>query len=467
MVFTSSIFIFIFLPVTLLIYFLACLVQKGREKEAIPGRIQPKNMALFFCSVVFYAWGGIKYALLLLFSAFVNYEIGRFLGKTKGKQKKLVLTVGVFWNLGLLFWFKYMNWIVPSLKIVLPIGISFFTFQIMSYLFDVYYETVPVQESFTDLGLYIMLFPQLIAGPIVRYSDVNNEIGCRKSSFDDIHGGILRFMTGFSKKIFLANAMGVIADASFKAVDWLNTGHAWLGLLSYSLQIYLDFSAYSDMAIGLGRIFGFHFLENFNYPYISQSVQEFWRRWHISLSTWFRDYVYIPLGGSRKGTERTYLNLMIVFLLTGIWHGASWNFVLWGIYFGILLILERIFLGGILKKIPAVFRHVYTLIAVFLGWVLFRADDLTAAAKYYKALFSFDFTNYGTFSIMEHIDKEYVLMLIISLIVCLPVGKTVREKIRGKEAAELTCDLMTVGVFLLAVLYMVGTNFNPFIYFRF
>lgn len=422
------------------------------------------NIVLLIASLAFYAWGGVKYAIILCISTVVNYLLGLLIGKNKSKAW---MTVGVIWNIGILFWFKYMNAFVPSLNIVLPVGISFFTFQILSYLFDVYYGHADVQHSVTDLALYIMMFPQLIAGPIVRYTDVNAGIAARSTTPEMLHDGILRFMMGFIKKVFLANSMGLVADKVFEGIKWLNTGTAWLGIISYALQIYLDFSAYSDMAIGLGMIFGFNFRENFNYPYIAQSVKEFWRRWHMSLSTWFRDYVYIPLGGNRKGEARTIINLFIVFLLTGIWHGSTWNFVLWGVYYAVILIAERLFLGKALEKCPRIVRHIYTLLLVIIGWVFFRAETLPDAWAYLRAMFACNFTDYGTFGLYELLDREYITMLVISLIISMPVVRTVLEKTKRSQVTALVSDIVIVGLFILAVLYMTGANYNPFIYFRF
>lgn len=338
MVFVSPIFIFAFLPLTLICYGVAEFTKKTWIK----------NITLLFFSLGFYAWGGVSYLFLLLLSIAVNYMFGRLLEGER--HRKDILILSVIYNVGILFIFKYFNFFMSMVQaaadfmhigfaaelpeIALPIGISFFTFQIMSYVFDVYQRRVEVQKNIFSLALYIMLFPQLIAGPIVRYIDVNKEIKKRHTDLDMVHDGLIRFMIGFTKKIFLANNMGHAADAIFCNVSEVNTPYAWLGAVCYALQIYMDFSAYSDMAIGLGKLFGFHFLENFNYPYLSASIKEFWRRWHISLSSWFRDYVYIPLGGNRNGIWNTYRNLLIIFVLTGFWHGASWTFVIWGLFHG-------------------------------------------------------------------------------------------------------------------------------------
>ncbi len=569
MVFSSASFIFVFLPLTLIFYLAA-------ERS---GNIRAKNAVLLVCSFIFYAWSGVKYALLLCVSVAVNYALGRMIGgdtlqpapvpaagqmsdqaqqaehsraseaiekpasdagcgeggaaaagsigrsfdslrgaEASHTRRKLLLTLGVLWNVGILFYYKYLGLFVPSFHVLMPIGISFFTFQIMSYLFDVYYGTVPAQRSYPRLLLYVMLFPQLIAGPIVRYHDVNVAVGCRRSDACEVHDGLRRFMMGFIKKVFLANHMGLMADAAFGMVPALSTSEAWLGILCYTLQIYLDFSAYSDMAIGLGRVFGFHFLENFNYPYISGTMQEFWRRWHISLSSWFRDYVYIPLGGSRRGPVRTYVNLIIIFLLTGFWHGAAWSFVLWGAYHGLFLILERLGLGRILKKLPALFRHIYTLLAVMCGWVFFRAESIGDAFLYLKCMFAQRIFGLYHIEIAELITNEFLTMLAISLVICVPVVRIVMEKIDGAVKAasghdllhnagdaaavneisvtgstdsgggtspaveadgsgqmpdgigcigSILVDLTVLGLFALAVLYMLGSSFNPFIYFRF
>ena len=401
MVFASAIFLFLFLPITIIGYFL----------------IKPKykNFWLFIMSLVFYAWGGLIYAILFIFSAYINFLFGIWMEKDR-ERKKLILFLSIVWNLGILAYFKYSSFILLNLQVIiqifipnfkinivhvpLPIGISFFTFQIMTYVIDLYREEIKVQKKFINLGLYIMLFPQLIAGPIVRYIDIEKEINNRKVDIDLIDEGIKRFILGLGKKIFIANIMGTWADTVFNmSLEKINTPLAWLGIFGYTMQIFFDFSAYSDMAIGLGKIFGFHFLENFNYPYISRNIQEFWRRWHISLSQWFKDYLYIPLGGNRKGKIRTYINLLIVFFLTGLWHGSSWNFIFWGIFHGVFLIIERLGLKKVLEKTPKILQHLYTMIIVIIGWVFFRADNFIFALKYLKILFipNFIHNSYGKF----------------------------------------------------------------------
>lgn len=378
MVFSSSVFTFVFLPLVLFCYFLP---QKVFAKTSW------RNGILLFGSAVFYAWGGVKALIILVILVLVNWLFARLM-EWYPFYKKVFLTAAIGVCLINIIYFKYSNFLIENIQVflsvvtgeniswnlrevALPIGISFFTFQVMSYSIDVYRGEVAVQKSPAKLLLYVMMFPQLIAGPIVRYKEINDEIECRKIKIDQIEQGIKRFIVGFSKKVFLANTMGSLADVAFASIDNLNTLYAWTGAICYSLQIYYDFSAYSDMAIGLGWVFGFHFNENFNYPYISKSIKEFWRRWHISLSSWFRDYVYIPLGGNRKGTGRTYFNLMVVFLLTGIWHGAAWQFLIWGIYHGLFLVLERVGGSIILEKLPGWCRHIYVGLVVIVGWVFF------------------------------------------------------------------------------------------------
>lgn len=471
MVFVSPIFIFIFLPLTLFCYAAAEFTRKK----------QIKNSVLLLFSLVFYSWGGLNYLFLLMLSIVVNYLFGRLL--ERGKQRKKILIFSIIYNVGILFVFKYFNFfmdviqdtaglmhlnftlIVPA--ITLPIGISFFTFQIMSYIFDVYQGKVEVQKNIFDLALYIMLFPQLIAGPIVRYIDVNQEIKQRRTNLEMIHDGLVRFMIGFNKKIFLANGMGYVADTIFSDIALLNTPHAWLGAVCYALQIYMDFSSYSDMAIGLGKLFGFHFLENFNYPYLSVSIKEFWRRWHISLSSWFRDYVYIPLGGNRHGKHATYRNLMIVFILTGFWHGANWTFIIWGLFHGIFLILERGKFGEWLEKIPVILKRIYTLVVVLIGWVFFRCDSIMDAFAYIKVMFALNFSDLHRLTVTECLDREFWFLFIVSLIGSLPLIPALKKRFGENPALCCIADIALLGVFAFAVCYMVGADFNPFIYFRF
>ncbi|MEQ8924972.1 MAG: MBOAT family O-acyltransferase [Fulvivirga sp.] len=397
-------------------------------------------------------------------------------------NRVLALIIALVFNLGLLIVFKYSNFIADNINyisgfellnlptILLPIGISFFTFQALSYIIDVYRNQVSPQKNFFDLALYISLFPQLIAGPIVRYHDINDQLKQRSITLAKFESGVQRFIIGFVKKILIADNMAYIADTVFNYGNTeLDTALAWIGILAYTFQIYFDFSGYSDMAIGLGRMLGFEFLENFNYPYIAKSVKEFWRRWHISLSTWFRDYLYIPLGGNRSGITRTYINLIIVFLLTGIWHGAKWNFVVWGMYHGLFLIIERVLKP---KKILPVFSHAYLLIVVVVGWVFFRADTLAHAINYLEKLFipstSLEFPN----NVKYLINKEVVIISVLAVILSTPVKNKLQDLIQmnsGKWGPILKTSYysLLIALFLISISYMAADTYSPFIYFRF
>ena len=474
MVFSSPVFLFLFLPATLALYAVASM--RG---------IRARNTVLLFCSVCFYAYGGVSYLGLLLLSVLVNGAAGLCLSRLEdGRGRRAVFLAGLAYNIGILVIFKYLNlfgdtaaWIAGKLSghavesilpaIALPIGISFFTFQIMSYLIDVYKKTVPCQRNVADLALYVMLFPQLIAGPIVRYSDVEREIGRRRTGLKDAYEGAFRFMVGFIKKILLANAVGKAADLAFVLEPGRGALYAWVGVICYGLQIYLDFWAYSDMAIGLGRIFGFHFLENFNDPYISKSISEFWRRWHISLSTWFRDYVYIPLGGSREGLWKNCRNYLVVFALTGIWHGASWNFLLWGLYFAAFLILEKLWLRAVLERLPALLRHVYVLLVVGIGWVLFRADTMAAAAGFLGDMFSLTLMGTHERELAELLcGGKFLLQFAVSVLFCTSVFTKLHDALEERRLGGIG-DGIVLLLFMLAVCEMMASGYNPFIYFRF
>lgn len=382
MVFSSLIFIWMFLPVVFIGYII------------LPDRF--KNITLLFVSLIFYAWGEPKYIVLMICSIFINYVIGLLMERYENKKKQLLI-IGIILNIAILGYFKYFNFLIDIinlfikqdltlLDISLPIGISFFTFQILSYIIDLYRGQYKAQKNIVNLALYISFFPQLIAGPIVRYKDINQQLDSRRQTLEQIAAGIRRFIYGLGKKIIIANTVAQCVDKIY-AIDYADISGvtAWIGAMCYMLQIYYDFSGYSDMAIGLGKMFGFEFLENFNYPYLSASIQEFWQRWHISLGTWFREYLYIPMGGNRKGVSRTYINLLIVFIVTGLWHGASFNFILWGLYHGLLQIIERVGLSNILKKHKVV-AHLYVFITVIFGWVLFRAEGLTQAIGIIKRM---------------------------------------------------------------------------------
>ncbi|MBR5409867.1 MAG: MBOAT family protein [Clostridia bacterium] len=465
MVFSSLEFLTLFLPATLALYFLC------------PVRL--RNGLLLFASLLFYAWGEPLYVTVMIGSILLNYVSGRLLGFAKTpKGKKAVLAASVAANLLILGVFKYGNFVIenvnaaggalPLLELSLPIGISFFTFQAMSYVIDVYRGKAAVQKNPFSFGLYIALFPQLIAGPIVRYSTVEAEINHRQPNFDDAAKGVRRFVTGLAKKVILANGAGAIFKALLAGGAALPVVPAWTAAISYAFQIYFDFSGYSDMAIGLGLIFGFHFQENFNYPYISQSITEFWNRWHISLSTWFREYLYIPLGGNRKGKLKQVRNILIVWLLTGLWHGAAWNFILWGVYYGLLLLIEKFALGKVLEKLPRAVRHVYAMLVVLFGWVLFAFDDFKVIPVFLGGMFGQNgLTAPGT----GYFLSENVLLLVLAAAASLPVWKNLADKYRAKHengkllfAAELVWYLT---LFLLSVASLVAGSYNPFIYFRF
>lgn len=473
MLFTSNVFIQFFLPLLLALYFLI-------PKIGVKG----KNIVLLIFSLIFYAFGGIRHFFLLLASILINYlgALGIGLCK-KDVQKKVCLWTAVSINLLLIGVFKYAGFATSILKdlelikevveIALPIGISFFTFQGLSYVVDVYRGDTPVQKNPLNVALYVALFPQLVAGPIVRYTDVEKEIIHREHSFGAVADGLVRFMFGFAKKMLIANSMGLIADEVFALIggELLTTPLAWGGAIAYTLQIYFDFSAYSDMAIGLGKIFGFHFNENFNYPYVASSVTDFWRRWHISLSSWFRDYVYIPLGGNRKGKARQIFNLAVVWLLTGLWHGASWNFIVWGAYYGILLILEKFVFHKILPKIPRFIRHVLTLLIVVIGWVFFRAATLGAGVEYLGVMFGG-----GSFDVKSTVYylAQYWPEFICALIGVFPLKRVIEglfEKHGEKKGVVVLQAVLpkvfAVFVFILSYAALVSGSFNPFIYFQF
>ncbi len=483
MLFSSAIFLFLFLPIVIIGYYLL--------------RGEWRNTFLFIASLVFYAWGGISYSVLLIVSILMNYFIGRLIGKNLGKRRsRLWLSLGVSLNLLFLGIFKYANFIIANLNnlfevinipvinnnsIVLPIGISFYTFQSLSYLVDIYRRETGVQRNILRLGLYISLFPQLIAGPIVRYHDIAKQLHSRITSFDKFSYGVQRFLTGLAKKVLIANSFAFVADEMFAmAPTELSAPMAWLGIISYTFQIYFDFSGYSDMAIGLGSIFGFKILENFNFPYIATSIKDFWRRWHISLSTWFRDYLYIPLGGNRKNLTRTYVNLLIVFFLTGLWHGASWNFVVWGLVHGFFLVIERVGGDKILNKIWKPLQHLYTLFIVLMAWVLFRAEDISYAWDYYKAMFGMNVTTTGTYSYFKYIDREFIIVSIFAVLAStkffINSGTLIRKTyFNGNKKVQFTFhsihSVLTIGfyigILILCSMYLLSDSYNPFIYYRF
>lgn len=471
MVFSSVLFIFGFLPITLLFYFVAYKF----------GKIRIANLTLLLSSMVFYAWGGVKPFLILLFLIIINYFL-MLLMRLHNKLQKLFFLAILIIDIGNLFYFKYFDFFIDNLKlipcishnnlleisgsIIMPIGISFYTFKLISFAADFYLKRIELPNNPLDFALYMLMFPQLMSGPIERYSNISNEINNRKLSFYEFEEGVKRFILGFAKKVFIANTLGGMADVLFNngSVWKINIIYAWIGAVCYTLQIYFDFSSYSDMAIGLGRMLGFHYAENFNMPYIAQSIQEFWRRWHISLSSWFRDYVYIPLGGNRKGTLRTYFNLAVVFLLTGFWHGAAWQFIIWGIYHGFFSIIERMGLGKALKKIPVVFRRIYTMLVVTVGWVFFRADNIQAALCYLKNMFSFDLLGIKNIAFVSECSSLFIICLIIALLFStLKLDKLKNLFQNNKWISRITCLVL----WSFSVLYLTGLSYNPFIYFKF
>lgn len=466
MLFSSMTFIFIFLPIVCGLYFL---VRKN---------ITMANLLLLLASIIFYAWGEPNYVFIMLGTILINY-VGAICINKYPKHKKIALLTTILANLGILFYFKYFNFVMENinsvigtnfsfLEVIMPIGISFYTFQALSYVIDVYYKKVNVQKNIYKLALYITLFPQLVAGPIIKYHDVANQIDKRKITFNQFSYGIKRFIIGLAKKVLIANTMGAIADAIFaQPVYDFSTGVAWLGALAYTFQIFYDFSGYSDMAIGLGHMFGFKFLENFNYPYISKSITEFWRRWHISLSTWFKEYLYIPLGGNRISKYRTYLNLFIVFLATGIWHGAEWTFVIWGLWHGAFIIFERITnlhkrIGGITSSI---LRHCYTILAFVIGWVIFRSDNITYAIDYIKNMFGL-IPYKEIYSLPYYIDTTQIIIFITAIMLSMPIFSNFLNDDKDTKATSFQ-NLWLLILFGLSWVSISAGTYNPFIYFRF
>jgi len=466
MLFSSSVFLLCFLPLLILCYYI------------VPGRCLPwRNLVLLAFSLAFYAFGGLRYFWLLCLCIAADYAAGLGLSRAGSpKTKKLLLVMTVLATLGILGYYKYarfaaatVSWLGLSVKvpdIVLPIGISFFTFQGLSYVIDVYRGSAPAQKNPLRIALYISLFPQLVAGPIVRYTDIEESLGRRGHDLDTFAQGLVRFCFGLGKKMLLANAMGEIADSAFSLAGHpsLTASLAWIGALAYSFQIYFDFSGYSDMAIGLGKLFGFRFAENFDYPYVSSSVTEFWRRWHISLSSWFRDYVYIPLGGNRCSAGRNVLNLLIVWFLTGLWHGANWTFVLWGLYYGILLLLEKYVFKNALSRIPGLIRHVLTLLLVVLGWVLFRSDSIGRAWLYLLAMFgrSGAASGQALYYLLQY-WPEFLCCILASM----PLKRLLERRFAENAALRIGAIGMAALVFALSYMRLEYGGFNPFIYFQF
>ena len=473
LLFSSNIFLFFFLPAVIFIYYV--LLKWSRPLQ---------NVFLLLASLFFYAWGEPKFVLVMMLSIVINWAAGLFVSSYRASGKdsaaKAALAASVVFNLIIIFIFKYLNFTVENINslagmnlkvpgIALPIGISFFTFQAVSYVVDVYRGKGTAQKNILYVGLYISFFPQLIAGPIVRYEDVADQIAGRRESLDDFCSGARRFVIGFCKKILIANNVAIVADMAFglSADGKLGAGMAWLGALAYTLQIFYDFSGYSDMAIGLGSMFGFHFLENFNYPYISRSATEFWRRWHMSLGTWFRDYVYIPMGGSRVSMPRHIFNLFVVWLCTGIWHGANWTFILWGLMYFVLLVFEKYTgFNKLTGKGAGALKWVYTMFFIIMGWILFRADNLGSAAEYYRACFGAGGSTAIDNAFLEY-SRQYAVYLLAGALFATPAAKLAGERIKWPKIAGVVYAAGLTALFIASVSFLVKGSYNPFIYFNF
>lgn len=464
MVFSSLVFMFAYLPITLLAYYLV--PRQGR------------NIFLFIVNLIFYGWGEPKLVLLMVFNIFFNYIGGWLVDKYRAdaKKKKLFLILTCVLDIGILAVFKYTGMItetlnmlpflnIPELQISLPIGISFYTFQTMSYVIDVYRDDAPVSKNFINFGTYVALFPQLIAGPIVRYRDVAEQLVNRRETLEMFTKGVKLFMVGLAKKVIIANTMGTLTTNIFATTDENGVVGTWVGMIAYTFQIYFDFSGYSDMACGLGNMMGFEFLKNFNYPYIAKSITDFWRRWHISLSTWFKEYVYIPLGGNRKGVKRQILNLLIVWGLTGLWHGAAYNFVLWGLYYGLLLILEKFVLKKFLDRLPSFVQHIYTLFIIIIGWGLFYFTDVGQLGGFMVDLFNFGNGICGNQAF--NLIMSNLPMLIIAAVASTPLATTLYTRFEHTRFMWIPETLYCMGVLAVSTASLVNQSYNPFLYFRF
>ena len=486
MVFSQLTFLYYFLPIVMIVYFFS--------SDKI------RNVLIFITGLLFYAWGEPFYVCLMLFSTAIDYTAGRLMAKydDDNKKRKICLIVSVCMNVGLLAIFKYSDFLIDSFngvfgtsvtnpvvlvnkalnslypfglnekRVELPIGISFYTFQSMSYTIDLYLRNIKVQKSFLNFASYVSLFPQIVAGPIVRYEDVANELESRTVNIAKISAGIGLFVKGLAKKVLLANNIGMVWT-QVKAMDYstISVATAWLGIIAFAFQIYFDFSGYSDMATGLGKMLGFEFPKNFDHPYISKSISEFWRRWHITLGSWFRSYVYIPLGGNRNGNFKTYRNLFITWALTGLWHGASWNFILWGLFFGVLIIIERLGFGKILEKLPSAVSMLYTFVMVLFGWVLFDTDTLADAGKYYAAMFG------AGGSLVDSYARYTIASNAVMLVLCILISGGLGSRLisfceeKNKRASAVAGVAVKIGGLLICTAYLVGATYNPFLYFRF
>ncbi|MBU5487398.1 MBOAT family protein [Clostridium sp. MSJ-8] len=466
MVFSSIVFLFTFLPIMLLAYYIA------------PKKI--KNFVLLIGSLIFYAWGEPVYIFLMIFTTISNYILARIIAlMRKENKRKMYLIITIVLDLAILGFFKYWGLLIDTIngifstsisytQLALPIGISFYTFQALSYVIDVYLKKVEVQKNIIDFGAYITMFPQLVAGPIVRYSDIATQLKSREHTINGFGIGVEKFIIGLGKKVLLANNIGMLWNTiQAQSLSELSVLTAWLGAIAYTLQIYFDFSGYSDMAVGLGRMFGFKFIKNFDYPYISKSVTEFWRRWHISLSSWFKEYVYIPLGGNRKGTGKQIRNLLIVWGLTGLWHGASYNFIIWGLYYGVLLIIEKFILGKYIEKLPNIIKNIYTMLIVIIGWVFFASPDLGWAVDYIKVLFGIGKHAFIDGNFIYYI-KNYLILLIILIIASRPFVYSRFSKLKKKDNSwAIIAAIIEFAMFAIVIAYLLNASYNPFLYFRF
>lgn len=464
MIFSSIPFLFFFFPIFLLLYYIS------------PFKI--KNLILLIFSLIFYAWGEPVYIVLMIFSSVVDYTNGRMIDKYRDNKaiKRLFMVFSIIINLALLGFFKYSDFLIeninalfnisiPLLELGLPIGISFYTFQTMSYSIDVYRGAVKVERNFLNFMTYVSMFPQLIAGPIVRYQTVSEELSKREINFNKFTSGLVRFLQGLFKKVLIANNVGYVWSVISGDTSDISLLTAWLGIFMFAFQIYFDFSGYSDMAIGMGKMLGFTYPENFNYPYISKSITEFWRRWHISLSSWFKDYVYIPLGGSRCKKIINIRNILIVWMLTGIWHGAAWNFVIWGLYFGVLLLIEKFILKRFLEKLPSFFKHIYAIFFILIGWLIFAFDDISLLKEYALKLFinpsiiDTEFMQYFT---------NYFVIIVVAIIFSMPIYPYVKEKFKfNNTIIQILIYLVYVALFMIVTAMLVSDTYNPFLYFRF
>lgn len=468
MVFSSIVFLFTFLPITLILYYIS------------PRKM--KNIVLLLISLIFYAWGEPVYVFLMMFTTVFDYLIGLLINKYRRNKikSKRIFIFAVLVNLGILGFFKYYGFVIENINSVfslnigynqlpLPIGISFYTFQTLSYVIDVYLDKVKVQKSLISFGLYVTMFPQLVAGPIVRYTDIDYQLKHRTHSMNKFGEGVDRFIQGLSKKVLLANNIGMIFTSiqQYDASE-ISVLTAWLAIAAYTLQLYFDFSGYSDMAIGLGKMLGFDFIENFNYPYISKSVTEFWRRWHISLGSWFREYVYIPLGGNRCSTIFQLRNLCIVWFLTGLWHGADWNFILWGLYYGLILIIEKFLLKDILERMPSLIQHLYTMVLVMIGWTFFGIESIQKSLEYIKVMFFLNGNKIIDSTFIYYLHTNLILLIILILCSTPIVNKVFKKIIQNGRMEGVTLAVTVQFVLLfLSIAYLVNETYNPFLYFRF